>query len=107
MRTWINSNPSTLVVAKGELVSLLLRGRACRVACVTGTLWVTMGGHQEDCMLAPGQEVTLAGRGRIVVEALRTATVRFELRNTARVKARALSPLKLSGSDFSGGILPA
>ncbi len=107
MRNWINRNPSTLVLARGELVSLLLRGRLCIVSCVTGTLWVTMGGHQEDCMLGPGQEVALGGRGRIVVEALRTATVRFELHSAERVKAPALSPLKPFRPDLSREILPA
>jgi hypothetical protein len=47
-------------------------------------------------MLAPGEEVIFTGRGRVVVEALRTATVRLQIRTTARAKARALFPLERS-----------
>jgi hypothetical protein len=57
---------------------------------MTGRLWVTASGCQEDSVLAPGEEVTFTGRGRIVVEALRTAAMRLEIHTAARVKARAL-----------------
>jgi len=93
MRNWLEMNPSTLVLARGELASLRPRGRACRITCVTGRLWVTARGRREDSLLAPGEEVIFTGRGRVVVEALRTATVRLQVRMTARVKARALFPL--------------
>jgi len=93
MRNWLEMNPSTLVLARGELASLRLRGRACHISCLTGRLWVTASGRREDSVLAPGEEVTFTGRGRIVVEALRTATVRLEIHTAARVKARALFPL--------------
>jgi Protein of unknown function (DUF2917) len=93
MRNWLEMNPSTLVLARGELASLRLRGRACRIFCVTGRLWVTASGCREDSVLVPGEEVTFTGTGRIVLEALRTATVRLEVCTAARVKARALLPL--------------
>jgi len=93
MRNWLEMNPSTLVLARGELASLRLRGRACRISWVAGRLWVTASGRREDSALAPGEEVTFTGRGRIVVEALQTATVRLEIQTAARVKARALFPL--------------
>ncbi len=86
-------NPSTFILARGELASLRLKGRPCRVSCVAGRLWVTASGRQEDSLLIAGNEVTFAGRGRIVVEALRTATVRLESFEAARVKTRALFPL--------------
>jgi hypothetical protein len=60
---------------------------------MTGRLWVTASGRREDSVLAPGEEVTFTGRGRIVVEALWTATVRLEIHASARVKARVLFPL--------------
>ncbi len=41
MRNLLEMNPSTLVLARGELASLRLRGRACRISCVAGRLWVT------------------------------------------------------------------
>jgi hypothetical protein len=88
MRNWLENNPSTIVLARGELASLGLRGRACRVSCVAGRLWVTASGRPEDSVLTPGEGVTFAGRGRIVVEALRTATVRLEVTTAVRVKAR-------------------
>ncbi len=93
MGNWLEMNPSTLVLARGELVSLRLRGRACRISCMAGRLWVTASERQEDSVLAPGEDVTFTGRGRIVVEALRTTTVRLEIQTAARVGARALLPL--------------
>ncbi|MGA2765424.1 MAG: DUF2917 domain-containing protein [Spirochaetia bacterium] len=94
MRNWLEMNPSTFVLARGALASLRPRGRACRIFCVTGRLWVTASGRREDTVLAPGEQVTFAGRGRIVVEALRTATVCLEIHTAASVKARELLPLE-------------
>jgi hypothetical protein len=91
MRNWLEMNPSTIVLARGELTSL--RGRACGISCVAGRLWVTARGRREDSTFASGEEVTFTGRGRIVVDALRTATVRLEIHTAARVKACALFPL--------------
>ena len=79
MRSPLVKNPSTLVLARGELATLPLSGRACRVACVAGKLWVTENGSREDFLLAPGEKLTSRARGRIVIEALRTATVRLEI----------------------------
>jgi hypothetical protein len=93
MRNWLEMNPSTLVLARGELTSLRLEGRACRISCVAGRLWVTASGRREDSVLAPGEELILRGRGRVVVEALRTATVRLERHAAARGAARATIPL--------------
>jgi hypothetical protein len=87
-------NPTTFVLARGELASLRLRGRAYRISCVTGRLWVTASGRREDSVLAPGEKVTFTERGRIVVEALRTATVRLEVQTAARANAHALFPLR-------------
>ena len=64
MRSLIAMNPSTLVLARGELASFRLRGRACRISCVAGRLWVTRSGSREDFVLAPGEAVILDGRGR-------------------------------------------
>jgi hypothetical protein len=80
MRNWLEINPSTVVLTKGELAPLRIKGGACRVTCVTGRLWVTASGRAEDTVLTPGQAATFAGKGRIVIEALRTATVRLEMR---------------------------
>jgi hypothetical protein len=91
MASWTRE-PYTHVLARGELVSLQSTGKACRIVCVTGSLWVTSSGHATDTVLAAGEEVTVRGRGRIVVEALRTATLRLEIRKEERTKQRVLSP---------------
>jgi hypothetical protein len=78
MGNCMEMNPSTLVLARGEIASLRLSGRAFRISCVTGRIWVTASGRHEDSVLAPGTGVTFTGRGRVVVEALRTATVRLK-----------------------------
>ena len=85
-------NQSTLVLARGELASLRLRSRACRISCVTGRLWVTISGRREDVVLAPGETAVFAGRGKVVVGALRTATLRLEIHASARVRMRSLFP---------------
>jgi hypothetical protein len=58
---------------------------------MTGRLWVTASWRREDFVLVPGEAMTFTGPDRIVVEALRTATVCLEIHTAARVKARALS----------------
>jgi hypothetical protein len=93
MRNLIRLNPSTIVLERGGIASLPLKGRACRISCVAGRLWVTVSGRREDSVLTPGEAVTFAGRGTIVFEALRTATVRLEVRATDLMKAAAPSPL--------------
>ena len=78
-------NAATLVLARGELLSVRLRGRACRATCLTGRLWATASGRQEDSLLAPGESAAFKGRRKIVIEALRTATVRLDFPRPARV----------------------
>ncbi len=103
MRSWLEMNPSTLVLARRELASLRLRGRACRISCVTGRLWVTASERREDFMLAPRQEVTFTGPGKIVVEALRTATVRlYFLRTTSASMQKAEQAIQPSAIAAPG-----
>ena len=102
MRNQLERNPSTLILTRGELASVRLRGRVCRISCVAGRLWVTATGRQEDSLLAPGQQAAFAGRGRIVVEALRTATVRLEIRAAAGGEAGAPLPL----GRLAAGLVP-
>ena len=75
MRNWFELKPSTLVLTPGEIASLRPKGRACRISCVTGRAMGDSTECHEDSVLVSGEEVTFTGRGRIVVEALRTATV--------------------------------
>ncbi|HUI72240.1 MAG TPA: DUF2917 domain-containing protein [Spirochaetia bacterium] len=93
MRKSLAKNPSTLVLARRELVSFQLGGEAYRIACVAGRLWVTETGSWKDSVLVPGDEATYTGRGKIVVEALRTSTVRVEVQAPTRETARALSAM--------------
>ncbi len=92
---------ATLVLEKGELLSLRLSGRRLRVACVTGRLWATVDGSAEDHVLAPGEARTFHGRGTVVIQALRTATARFycSLRHELRADRDHQRPI------FSSGIL--
>ena len=106
MRDWIEMNRSTLVLGRGELASIRLRGRPCRVSCVTGRLWATATGRPEDFVLVPGEEASFTGRGRIVVEALRTAAVRLEVHAAARPKsnsdaARGVDAQRIPGDDMN------
>jgi hypothetical protein len=92
MRNGLQVYGSTLVLARGELAALALAGGTCGVSCLAGRLWVTAAGNREDAVLSPGETVTFRGKGKVVVEALRMATVRFEIHVPARVKTRVLFP---------------
>ena len=41
--------------------------RYCRVTCARGVVWVTASGDGRDSVLTPGQSVTLARGGKVVV----------------------------------------
>jgi len=92
MASWTGLNPSMRVLPAGEVVSLRPRGRACRVSCVAGRLWVTAGGCPADSVLTAGEEILLRGHGTVVIEALRTATVRVDFHAPAGVKRSVLEP---------------
>ena len=98
MRNRLPMNPSTLVLARSELAAIRLQGRTYRISCLAGRLWVTESGSPQDSVLCPGDVLTLTGRGRVVIEALRTATVRLEIDTDVRVK---------TGGTFALGRLPA
>ena len=69
----------TVILRKGEVLSLHLSGRPFRVACVAGLLWATVDRSAADHALAPGGVQTFRGRGTVVIQALRTATAHIEL----------------------------
>jgi len=93
MRGWLEMNPSTVILARGELASLHLRGAMYTFSCMAGRLWLTANGRKEDFVLVPGEKLTLKGRGKVVVEALRRATVRIEILTEVRQEAPAKVPL--------------
>jgi hypothetical protein len=78
---------ATLILARGELLSLQVRGRPWRVRCVAGLLWASAGGR--DYPLAAGESVTFAARDTVVIEGLRTSTLRLDRpAATAGLRAR-------------------
>ena len=69
---------ATLILEKGQVLSLRLSGRPFRVACVSGRLWATVDRSPTDYLLVPGEAHTFRGRGTVVIQALRTATAHIE-----------------------------
>ena len=52
----------------GQGKYLALSGvRYCRVRCVRGAVWVTASGDGRDRVLTPGQSLTLARGGKVVI----------------------------------------
>ena len=76
---------ATFVMERGEVLSINVGNRPYSIACVAGRLWATIDGSTVDNVLVPGQALTYRGKGRVVIEALRTATVRVESPSAARV----------------------
>jgi hypothetical protein len=76
---------ATFVMERGEVLSVHARRRPYLIACVAGKLWVTMDGSCVDTVLIPGQSLSYQGKGKVVIQALRTATVRVECPSAARV----------------------
>ncbi len=70
--------PATLVLARGELLSLKVGRRGLVLTCVAGRTWATTNRVSADVVLLPGQTAEFMDRGTVVIEALRTATVRID-----------------------------
>ena len=90
--------PASLILARGEVVRIRVRRGNLRVTCRTGRLWATSDLDANDTLLAPEDFVTYESRGTVVVEALRTATLRLEYGEAVRVELGApLRPAVLLG----------
>ena len=90
--------PATLILARGEVLRLKARRGNLRVTCRTGTALVTTDRSREDSVLSTGQSVSYSDGGVVVVEALRTATLRLEFDLVLRVAVGApLRPALLFG----------
>jgi hypothetical protein len=76
---------ATFVLQRNEVISIRTRRRAHLVSCVAGRVWTTVDGNTEDSLLSAGETMTYRTGETIVVQALRTATVRIECHRTARV----------------------
>jgi Protein of unknown function (DUF2917) len=83
---------ATLVMERGEVLSIRVGRRPYRIDCVAGRLWATMDGSTVDSVLLAGHHLVYRGTGRVVIQALRTATVRIECPIMARVVVS--SPLR-------------
>jgi hypothetical protein len=84
---------ATLILRQGEVLSLRLPGRPLRLACIAGRLWATTSRSAADHLLAPGEARTFRGRGILVVQALRIATLRIATaRNEPSAAAADLLP---------------
>ena len=68
---------ATLILGKGEVLSLRLPRRPFRVGCVAGRLWATADRSPVDHMLGPGEARTFRG-GTLVIQALKTSTTRID-----------------------------
>jgi hypothetical protein len=76
---------ATFVLQRDQVISIRARRRTYRVDCVAGMLWATIDGSPADSVLTAGASMTYQERGSIVIQALRTATVRIECPSPARV----------------------
>jgi Protein of unknown function (DUF2917) len=76
--TTVVGGRATFVLQRNEVISIRARRRWYRVSCVAGRLWVTVDERHQDALLCAGEAVTYREGGRIVIQALRTATVRIE-----------------------------
>jgi hypothetical protein len=70
--------PAMLVLARGELLSVKVGRGGLALTCVTGRTWATSNRLSADVILLPGQSAAFTDRGTVVIEALRTATIRIE-----------------------------
>jgi hypothetical protein len=60
-----------------ELFSLKGDQRGGRLAALQGNLWITQQGDSEDFVLRPGERFTITRPGKVVVQAMREARVRY------------------------------
>ncbi len=81
--------PATLVLGRGELLTLRVGRRGLVLTCVAGRIWATTNRVSADVVLLPGQTAEFADRGTVVIEALRTATIRIDCLR----QAHAIFPL--------------
>lgn len=77
--------PASLILARGEVLRIRVKRGNLRVTCRTGRLWATSNRDRIDSLLVPNDSITYSDRGTVVVEALRTATLRLEYRETVHV----------------------
>jgi hypothetical protein len=77
--------PASLILSRGEVMRLKVNRGHLRVTCRAGRLWATSDRDGIDSLLQPDDSVSYEGRGTVVIEALRTATLRLESREAMHV----------------------
>jgi hypothetical protein len=79
------SRPATLILSRGEVLRLRAWRGNLVVRCRTGTLWATTDRSKLDTVLSTGESVSYRDGGTVVIEALRTSTLRLEFELNLRV----------------------
>ncbi len=79
----------TLVLEAGELLSFRSRRRPHRLLCLDGKVWATEERCRVDHLLSPGEERGYSSSGKVVIQALRSSTVRIDCRSPARLARRS------------------
>jgi Protein of unknown function (DUF2917) len=69
---------TTFILSRGSVASFGRRERPMSITCAVGLVWVTIEGSRTDHLVEAGQTVRFQRRGRVVIQALRSATVRLE-----------------------------
>jgi hypothetical protein len=69
---------AALILRRGEVMALRRGRQPTIVTCVTGRAWVTTGRDRKDYLLEPGMSLRVIDRGKLLVQALRTATIGLE-----------------------------
>jgi hypothetical protein len=90
--TTVVSGGATFILRRNEVISICVWRRPYRIACVTGRLWTTITDSPADAVLVAGETITYCNKGKIVVQALDTTTIRIDCRSPMRIAA---------GSPFS------
>jgi Protein of unknown function (DUF2917) len=52
-----------------------------KVVCLQGALWVTTGNDSKDYILKMGEELTICGKGRLVLQSLENSKVYLVLKS--------------------------
>jgi len=65
-------------LADGGLWSRVPAPTGLRITCVSGDLWITQAGGANDTIVRRGTSFVTTTRGKVVVQAMRDATFRYE-----------------------------
>jgi hypothetical protein len=82
--------PTSVILARGEVLTIhVQRGGLC-ITCRTGRAWATSNRSREDTLLTLNESVSYDTRGTVVVQALRTTTLRLDWQAESHVALGAL-----------------